>query len=58
VLAIGRYANLPGFAEATPDTIEAILSEGGKFAEEVLAPLNRTGDIEGCTAAHAIRTAA
>ena len=49
VLGIGRHANLAGFADATPDVIEAVLSEGGKFAEEQLFPLNRTGDVEGCT---------
>jgi acyl-CoA dehydrogenase len=48
VFNIARYDNLPGFADATPDTIEAVLSEGGKFCEEVLAPLNQVGDREGC----------
>jgi len=49
VLNLNQYASLPGFTDATPDTIAAILEAGGRFAAEVLAPLNLPGDIEGCT---------
>ncbi len=49
VFQIGRYDNLPGFADASPDVLAAVLREAGKLSEEVLQPLNRTGDIEGCT---------
>ena len=38
---------LPGFEEATVETVDAVLEEAGRFAAEVLAPLNRPGDIDG-----------
>ncbi|MEQ1932185.1 MAG: acyl-CoA dehydrogenase family protein, partial [Parvularculaceae bacterium] len=48
VLEVGRYSNLPGFADASADVIDAILEEGAKFAREVLHPVNHSGDREGC----------
>jgi alkylation response protein AidB-like acyl-CoA dehydrogenase len=55
------FKTLPAHAEVDADTINAVLEEGGKFASEVLAPLNARGDAEGCSldaATHEVRTPA
>ncbi len=44
VAGFDRVAATERFADATPDTVTAILTEAGRFAEGVMAPLNRAGD--------------
>ncbi len=49
---------MPRHAEVDADTINAVLEEGGKFAAEVIFPINLSGDQEGCThdkTTHAVR---
>ena len=43
----GRMAELPGFEEINSELAASVLEEAGKFAAEVLEPLNRSGDEEG-----------
>ena len=43
-----HYARLSSGGDATPDMVEAILQGAAKLCEEVLAPLNLSGDSEGC----------
>jgi alkylation response protein AidB-like acyl-CoA dehydrogenase len=54
-----EFKLLPRHAEVDADTINQVLEEGGKFASEVLFPLNLSGDQEGCThdkATHSVKT--
>src|SRR3954462_5652418 len=44
---LGEVARLPGYQDAPPDTVDAILEEASKFASEVLDPINYSGDQEG-----------
>jgi alkylation response protein AidB-like acyl-CoA dehydrogenase len=48
VLNAGQLSDLPGYEQATPDLMDSILEEGAKICEEVLFPLNQSGDEEGC----------
>ncbi|MDQ7247264.1 acyl-CoA dehydrogenase [Dongia sedimenti] len=48
VAGLDALTALPGYEDATAETVQAILEEAGKFAGEVLAPLNTVGDREGC----------
>ncbi len=49
VLGAESLSSLPGYEDATPDLIDSILEEAAKMCEEVLFPLNQSGDKEGCT---------
>ena len=48
VLELEKHRDLPGFAELSPDLADDILTNAGKFCEEVMQPLNQPGDEEGC----------
>lgn len=49
VFHIDRYSNLPGFSDLSPDILESTFEEAARLCEQVIAPLNRIGDIQGCT---------
>lgn len=46
--AASRYSEIPAYAEVDVDTLNQVLEESGRFAAEVLFPLNATGDMQGC----------
>ena len=48
VLELEKHRDLPGFADLSPELIDDILTNAGKFHEEVFQPLNQSGDEEGC----------
>lgn len=48
VLGVQSRNDLPNYAEMSSDTVEAILQEGAKLAEQTLFPVNYSGDREGC----------
>ncbi|MGI9506653.1 MAG: acyl-CoA dehydrogenase N-terminal domain-containing protein, partial [Geminicoccaceae bacterium] len=47
-LNVEQLAELPGYEDATADTIDAIIEESAKLAKGLLFPLNQSGDQEGC----------
>jgi alkylation response protein AidB-like acyl-CoA dehydrogenase len=57
--AVDELRAIPQHAELDADTINAVLEEGGKFASEIIFPLNISGDTEGCSIdphTHAVTT--
>ncbi|MGH1424414.1 MAG: acyl-CoA dehydrogenase [Pseudooceanicola sp.] len=45
IVGLGQVAATDRFSEASPDTVDAILTEAGRMCEEVFAPINRNGDL-------------
>ena len=45
---VAQLSAMRGYEDATPDLLLSVLEEGGKLCEEVVHPLNQTGDAEGC----------
>jgi len=56
---VDDFKQMPQHADIDAETINAVLEEGGKFAAEVIFPLNVSGDTEGCSIdqnSHAVTT--
>ena len=49
VTSFAAHVERGRFGDLSMDLVDAVLSEAGRFAAEVLAPINRPGDVEGCT---------
>ncbi len=57
--AVDDLKTIPRHADLDTDTVNAVLEEAGKFASDVLLPLNAVGDTEGCSldvTTHEVRT--
>ncbi|NCX50416.1 MAG: hypothetical protein EBW80_01845 [Burkholderiaceae bacterium] len=54
LIPLSRIQALPGFEEVDDDLVNTILEEASKFANQVLSPINWTGDQEGCILEHAV----
>ena len=48
VLDVAQLAHLPGYEEASPEMLDTIIAAAGELCEQVLFPLNQSGDEEGC----------
>ena len=46
--AADTWSRIPAFGELSEELVRAVLAEGGRVAGEVMAPLNQSGDVEGC----------
>ncbi len=49
VIGVEKLSEYGDYEEATRDLVDAVLEEGARLCEEVLQPLNLSGDQEGCT---------
>ncbi len=54
--AVDALKQMPRYAELDADTVNQVVEEAGKFCEDVLMPINRSGDEEGCTYDPATKT--
>ena len=49
IAGLEALANLNGYSHADRDTVFSVLDEGARFVQDLVAPLNRSGDLEGST---------